>query len=252
MPKEKLTFKGTNGHNLVAEFDTPDNKEQKIIALYAPCFTCTKNLRAIKYIAKSLNKKGISLFRFDFPGLGESEGDFSKSNFTSNLENIRFAYNYLKDNYEAPKLLIGHSLGGAAMMRLTMEFPEIVATAVIAAPDTPAHLAEKLEKTMFDANLYGSAKRTIGGMEYELSKQFFDNLIEETKNHDLSKITKPVLVFHSPDDDTIDIKYSIKNFELVKGHKSFITLNNVGHLMMKPKDAEYVGTLIASWVSTYI
>ncbi len=252
MPKEKLSFIGTGGYKLIGELDTPDNVEHRFFALYSQCFTCTKNLRAVKYITKELNKKGISVFKFDFPGLGESEGDFSKTNFSTNLENIRIAFNFLKQNYEAPKLLIGHSLGGAAMMRLTMEFDEVIATSLIAAPDEPSHLAEKLKKTMYDANVYGSAKRTIGGIEFELTKEFFDDLIENSKFHDLSKITKPILVMHSPDDDTIDLKYSIKNFEEVSGHKSFITLNNVGHLLMQPKDAEYVGKLIALWSKQYI
>lgn len=252
MPKHKLTFKGSSNNTLVAEFDTPDNVEQRFIALYAPCFTCTKNLRAIKYISKMLNKKGISLFRFDFPGLGESEGDFSQTNFSTNLENINYAYQYLKDNYEAPKLLIGHSLGGAAMLKMTMELPEIIATAVIAAPDTPSHLADKLKKNRVEADINGFSERNIGGETIRLTKQFFDNLIENSIDFDLTKITKPLLVMHSPDDDTIDINYSMNIFNQVSGHKSFITLNNVGHLMMKPKDSEYVGKLITSWIGTYI
>jgi putative redox protein len=252
MPKHKLSFKGTNNNTLIAEFDTPDNVEQRFIALYAPCFTCTKNLRAIKYISKMLNKKGISLFRFDFPGLGESEGDFSQSNFSTNLENIKHAYNYLKDNYEAPKLLIGHSLGGAAMLKMTMELPEVVATAVIAAPDTPSHLIGKLKRNKEEAEIHGVSKRNIGGEVFSLTKGFFDNLILNSEDFDLSKITKPLLVMHSPDDDTIDLDYSLKIFNQVSGHKSFITLNNVGHLMMKPKDAEYVGKLISTWIGTYL
>lgn len=252
MPKLKLSFKGTDNNNIFAEFDTPDEKEEKFIALYAPCFTCTKNLRAIKYIAQALNKEGISLFRFDFPGLGESEGEFSKTNFSSNLQNIRFAYNFLKENYSAPKLLIGHSLGGAAMMRLTMELPEIEATAIIAAPDTPSHLADKLKRNWEEAKINGYSKRTIGGIEFDLTNQFFEDLIENDKYHNLKSITKPVLVMHSPDDDTIDVKYSFKNFEEVSGSKSFVSLNNVGHLMMKPNDAKYVGKIIASWSKSFI
>lgn len=252
MPKNKLSFIGTNNNRLIAEFDTPDEKEEKFIALYAPCFTCTKNLRAIKYIAQSLNKEGISLFRFDFPGLGESEGNFSQTNFSTNLQNLRLAYNFLENNYSAPKLLIGHSLGGAAMMRLTMELSEIMATAIIAAPDTPSHLADKLKRNWEETKINGSSKRVIGGVEFELTNQFFEDLVENDKLHDLKNIDKPVLVMHSPDDDTIDVKYSFKNFEEVKGSKSFITLNNVGHLMMKPEDAKYVGKLIASWAKSYI
>ncbi len=252
MTKHKLSFTGTNNTNLIAELDIPDNIEEKFIALYAPCFTCTKNLRAIKYIAQALNQDGISLFRFDFPGLGESEGDFKETNFSSNLENLRFAYNFLKTNYRAPKLLIGHSLGGAAMMRLVMELESVEAVAIIASPDIPSHLANKLKRNWEEAKINGSSKRIIGGIEFDLTKQFFDDLIENDKYHDLRSITKPVLVMYSNDDDTIKREYAYKNFEEVSGPKSFIELNKTGHLMMKPSDAFNVGNMISSWALSYI
>ena len=242
MGKDRLSFLGHNNLNLAAELDTPDEREQKYIALYAPCFTCTKNLRSVKYITQGLNKSGISLFRFDFPGLGESEGDFAETNFTTNLENLR----------AAPKLLIGHSLGGAAMMRLAMEFDSVEAVTVIAAPDNPSHLAEKLSVIRDKASLNGSAEVTIGGIKFDLKKQFFDDLYANGKIHDLSKVTKPVLVMHSPDDDTIDRDHSIGNFTKTNGKNAFITLNDVGHLMMEKKDAFYVGSIISRWAKAFI
>ena len=252
MAKKKINFLGTNNNKISAELDTPDNIETKFIALYAPCFTCTKNLRAIKYISSALNSKGIALFRFDFPGLGESEGDFTKTNFSTNLENLRLAYKYLEDNYTAPKLLLGHSLGGAAMMRLTMELPKVEATTIIAAPDIPSHLAEKLQKNKIEAELTGSSKKVIGGVEFELTKQFFEDLLYNDNFHNLKAITKPVLVMYSPDDDTISLEHTIRNFTEVSGLKSYVALNNVGHLMMKPDDTTKVGNIIAEWALMYI
>lgn len=252
MPKEKLEFIGTGGNRLVAEFDTPDSREMQYCALYAPCFTCTKNLRATKYIAQALNHNGIGMFRFDFPGLGESEGDFSTTSFSTNIENLRIAYNFMKERMESPKLLLGHSLGGAALLRLCDEIKEAKAIAVIASPDNPNHLAKRLRRTKEEAESFGSSVRNIGGIDFKLTREFFADLEENGKKTDLSKITTPSLVMHSPDDDTIGVSYTKAIFDKIGGQKSFITLNNVGHLMMDRNNAYYVGNLIANWAKAYV
>lgn len=241
---------GTDNNKMYTELHLPDG-DIKYFALYASCFTCSIDYRSTKAITKTLNQYGIALLKFDFPGLGKSEGDFSKTNFSTNLENIRFAYNYLRDNYDAPRLLIGHSLGGAAMMRLYNEFSDSTALCVIASPDSPDHLAKRLSKVEEEAKINGEGTAIIGGIEYKLQDHFFKDLRENAKFHDLESINKPVMVMYSPDDNAIEWEYVIRNFTDVRGHKSFITLNNVGHLMMKEKDAFYVGELISKWSEAY-
>lgn len=252
MPKEKFKITGTGNNKLMVEYDTPDSIELRYTALYAPCFTCTKNLRSTKYMAQALNHNGIGLLRFDFPGLGESEGNFRDTNFTTNLENLRIVYNWMCENIESPKLLVGHSLGGAALLRLVNEFESSKAISVIASPDNPNHLAQRLRRTRDEAERFGVSKRNIGGIEFELTRDFFDDLEKNGQETDLSKVTTPALVMHSPDDDTIGVSYTFKIFEKISGQKSFVTLNNVGHLMMNRNDAYYVGNLIANWAKAYI
>lgn len=252
MAKERIKFNGWNGHQLAAEFDTPDNTDLKYNALYAPCFTCSKNLKAAKYIAQRLNKEGIGLFRFDFTGLGESEGDFSETSFSTNIENLRYAYNYLVQRNAAPKLLVGHSLGGAAMLRVAMEFESVKAIVVIASPAFPNHLGKRLHKTKTEAEAIGASQINIGGMNFTLKKQFFEDLEMNDSLTDLSKITKPVLVMHSPDDDTIDVKYTFDIFSRLGGQKSFVTQNNFGHLMMDRENAAKTASIISSWAEMYI
>jgi len=250
MIKKKFTFKGTDNIDLMAELDLPDSKVN-YYALFAPCFTCTKNLRAVKYITRSLNENGIALFRFDFPGLGESKGNFTDTSFSTNLENIRIAYKYMRDNLEAPELLIGHSLGGVAMIRLAMEFDSVNAIAIIASADNPSLLAAAMSKTRDQAKYEGFATTNIGGSEFVLTDSFFEDLYKNGKLHDLTKVTKPVLTMYSPDDMTIAYKYIIKNFTDTNGQNSYISLNNMGHLMEKPKDAQKVGNLISAWSKLY-
>jgi len=250
MKKIKFKFLGTGGNQLMAELDLPEG-EVKYYALFTTCFTCSKNLRAVKYIAQSLNKHGIALLRFDFPGLGESEGDFSKTSYSTNLENIRLAYKYLENNYQAPKLLIGHSLGGAAALKLSMELKAVKAIATIAAANSPAHLAKVLWRNRDEAKEKGYSIKIIGGVKFKLTNEFFEDLYANGLTHDLSKVTKPTLTLYSPDDNTIEHKYSFKNFTDTSGQNSYISLNNMGHLMNNPKDANHVGNLIAIWSKAY-
>jgi len=248
--KEKISFIGWNGNNISGELDLPDG-DVNYYAIYIPCFTCTINYRSVKFITKSLNENNVAVLKFDFPGLGKTKGDFSETNFSTNLENIRLAYNYLGENYEHPRLLIGHSLGGAAAMRLTMELDEIKAICAIAAPDSPSHLAGKLVsiEQKIDAGIKGDVM--IDNKIYTLKKHFFDDLRTNDGLHKLNEINKPVLVMYSPDDTVISKEHTIKNFTDVRGHKSFITLNNVGHLMNKESDATAIGNIIASWAGGY-
>ncbi len=249
--KKEIKFMGWAHNQISAELDLPES-EIKYFAMYIPCFTCTINYRSVKYISKALNNNGVAVLKFDFPGLGKTKGDFSKTNFSTNLENIRSAYKYLQENYEAPKLLIGHSLGGVMAMRLAMELTSIKALCVIAAGDRPSLLASKLSAIEQKIDKGEDGNVMIDNVKYKLEKHFFDDLRANDSKHKLNEITKPVLVMYSPDDKIISQENTMKNFTQPRGQKSFVTLNNVGHLINKERDAVVVGNIIASWATSII
>lgn len=252
MRKETFSFPGHDGSEISAWLDLPDQGQPHYYVLYAACFTCTKNIRPINNIAKEVTGKGLALFRFDFPGLGESEGNFSETNYSSNLENIRLAYAYMKKHLKAPKLAVGHSMGGSAMLRLAEELQEVKALATIAAPSRPNHLADVIWKTRQEADEKGKSDRTIGGVTFTLYKQFFDDLDANTKGYNLKHIRKPLLVLHSPDDDTVAISNAYEIFEEASGPKAFVQLPETGHLMMKESHARYAARLITDWAEGWL
>lgn len=252
MKIKRLTIEGYDGYKMAAELDLPPDGYPKYYCLYVPCFTCTKNIRVVKYLSKQLVSLGIALLRFDFPGLGESDGDFSETTYSTNLKNIRLAAKWLEDNYEAPKLGIGHSMGGAAMMQFSQEYEPMEAIVTIAAPSKPDHLCHVLSRNVKEAEKFGFSKRTIGGIEFTLTKEFFDDLSTNGKNYDLTKIKKPILVLHSPNDDTVSLDEARKILDQVRGHRSFVMLNNYGHLIMDERNANNTADIIYNWAKMYL
>lgn len=217
-----------------------------------PCFTCTKNIRVVKYLSKQLVANGIALLRFDFPGLGDSEGDFAETTYSTNLKNIKLAAKWLEENYEAPRLGIGHSMGGSAMMKFAQDYNPMEIIATIAAPSTPDYLCHVLERNVKEAEAKGSSKRTIGGVEFTLTKEFFDDLSKNGEGYDLSKLKKPILVLHSPDDDTVSLDEARKILAKVRGHRSYVMLNNYGHLIMNEQNAINTADIIYNWAKMYL
>ena len=252
MKIKKFKIEGHDGYTMAAELDLPENDYPKYFCIYVPCFTCTKNIRVLKHISKQLVSQGIALLRFDFPGLGDSDGDFSETTYSTNLKNIRLAAKWLEDNYEAPKLGIGHSMGGSAMMKFAQEYDPLEAIVTIAAPSKPDHLCHVLDKNVKEAEEKGSSTRTIGGIEFRLTKEFFDDLSSNGKDYDLSKLKKPILVLHSPDDDTVSLDEARKILSQVRGHRSYIMLNNYGHLIMDEENAKKTANIIFNWAEMYL
>lgn len=252
---KKLTFTGSNGHTLSGKLDEPgpddNNGEIKAYALYAHCFTCTKDVFAAGRIAIALNALGIAMFRFDFAGLGQSEGDFSDTNFTTNVEDLCKAYHFMCEENMAPSILIGHSLGGSAALAAAHCMDEVKAVATIGAPADVTHVTHHFDEHMDEIMDKGEANLELVGRPFKIKKQFIDNLHDQHLDEDIASLKKALLILHSPIDDTVGIENAEHIYKLAKHPKSFVTLNCADHLLNEHKDAAYAGRIIAAWASHY-
>ncbi len=252
MPSTKLQFLNNKGLNLSAKLEIPANGEIHAYAILAHVFTGNKNLSATRYIARCLVQNGIAVLRFDFTGLGESEGLFEDTNFSSNVDDILSAAQYLEDNYEAPELLVGHSLGGAAVIYAGSQLESIKAIATIGAPSEPEHVTHLLSQKIETIKSDGKAMVDIGGRQFTIKKQFLDDLRSKNMEGILKELKKPILVMHSPQDSVVGIENAAKIYHAAFHPKSFISLDGADHMLSDKKDAHYVGDLVASWLSRYI
>jgi putative redox protein len=252
MKSQKLTFENVQGQKLVARLGQPEGPGSGPFALFAHCFTCTKNFKAVANISKALTALGVAVFRFDFTGLGESEGDFSYTNFTSNTEDLIAASTFLEKEYSAPKILIGHSLGGAAVLQAARLIPSARAVVTIAAPCEPNHLKKLLNLSAEEMANRGEAEIVIAGRQFTIRKQFIDDLDEANMKNTINNLGKPLIIFHSPFDQIVGIDNAAYIFQTAKHPKSFISLDKADHLLSNESDSRYVGTLIAAWSSRYV
>jgi len=251
MKSQKVSFQNKSGLSLSAKLELPE-QDVKSYAIFAHCFTCTKNLSAIRNISHALNNFGIAVLRFDFTGLGESEGDFEKTNFSSNVDDLIAAADFLQQQYQAPKLIIGHSLGGAAVIFASEKLDSIQAIATIGAPSNPEHVAHLFDHKLSEIENRGVAKVNIGGRPFTIEKQFLDDLINKNTAQILSNSSKALVVFHSPQDRTVEIKNAAEIFKAAKHPKSFISLDGADHLLTDKADSIYTGIMIATWADRYI
>ena len=221
-------------------------------ALFAHCFTCTKNLKAIHHISRALAREGIAVLRFDFTGLGESEGDFADTTFSSNVADLIAAADYIQSEFEAPKILIGHSLGGAAVLQAAAHIPSCRAVATIGAPADPVHVTRLLKDQMADIEQKGEAEVLLEGRRFKIKKQFIDDLEQTHMEEIIHNLKKALLIFHSPVDNTVGIDNAAKIFQAARHPKSFVSLDQADHLLTNEVDAIYVGNVIAAWALKYI
>ena len=252
MTLKKLTLKGSGGNQLSALLDLPADGNPEAFALFAHCFTCTKNLKSINHISRALTRERVAVLRFDFTGLGESEGDFADTNFSTNIADLVAAADFLEAEYEAPKILIGHSLGGAAVLQAAGNIPSSKAVAVIGAPADPAHVMRHFKEHKETIALDGEAEIAIEGRTFRIKKQFLDDLGEVQMEKAVRDLKKALLIFHSPMDNTVGIDNAARIFQYARHPKSFISLDRADHLLMNASDARYVGAMIASWVRKYL
>lgn len=252
MRSQKIHFKNRTGYTLAARLELPIDGHPLAYAVFAHVFTGNKSLSATRYISRALTLSRIAVLRFDFTGLGESEGDFSDSNFSSNVEDLLAAARYLEEHHRAPAILVGHSLGGAAVIFAAAELLAVKAVAIIGAPAEPEHVKRLLADSVPAIEKQGNAGVTIDGRRFTIKKQFLDDLQNKNLYPVLRKLRKALLVLHSPQDKIVDISNAAKIYEAAYHPKSFITLDGADHMLSDKRDACYAGSVISSWVQRYI
>jgi putative redox protein len=251
MQNQKVSFENQQGQALSGLLDLP-TAEPFAYALLAHCFTCSKNLKAASNIARALNDSGIAVLRFDFTGLGQSEGEFSDTNFSSNVDDLLAAVGYLCREHEAPAILVGHSLGGTAVLQAAAQVESAVAVATIGSPSEPAHVARLFSGSEDNLRDRGEALVDLGGRPFLMKRQFLDDL----ENHDLrasiGSLRKALLIMHAPLDSVVEIDNASELFGAAKHPKSFVSLDSADHLLSQEADSRYAGHVLASWASRYL
>jgi uncharacterized OsmC-like protein/pimeloyl-ACP methyl ester carboxylesterase len=251
VPTERFQFTGEGGHQLAAALDTPDGAILAT-ALFAHCFTCGKDVLAAKRIATALAAKGIAVLRFDFTGLGSSEGDFANSTFSSNVADLVRAADHLRETGKAASILIGHSLGGSAILAAAAQIPEARAVVTIAAPSDPAHVTNLFRDRIDDIRKDGEVEVSLAGRPFRIKREFLDDIAEHGLMAKVAKLHKALLVMHAPTDDTVGIDNATHIFVAAKHPKSFVALAGADHLLSGKRDAAYVADVIAAWTERYI
>jgi len=251
MPTERFQFTGEGGHQLAASLDLPE-REPLAYALFAHCFTCGKDVLAARRIAAALAAKGIAVLRFDFTGLGSSEGDFANSTFSSNVADLVRAADHMRETRKAPAILIGHSLGGAAILAAAEKIPDAKAVVTIAAPSDPAHVTGLFRDRIDDIRTHGQVEVSLAGRPFRIKREFLDDIAEHGLMAHVTNLHKALLVMHSPTDDTVGIDNATRIFVAAKHPKSFVTLAGADHLLSGKRDAAYVADVIAAWATRYL
>ncbi len=251
MKSEKITFTGALGEKLAARLDSPDNSP-RAFALFAHCFTCSKDIFAASRIAAELTEQGVAVLRFDFTGLGASEGEFANTNFTSNVDDLVAAYQFMASEYTAPRVLIGHSLGGAAVLVAAGRMPDVQAVCTIAAPSDPGHVKHNFSSAINEIKSEGEAEVQLVGRSFRIRRQFLDDIANQNVSAAIGKLHKALLIFHSPVDQTVGIDNAAAIYTAAKHPKSFISLDDADHLLSRKADAVYVASVISAWSRRYI
>ncbi|HEY9234226.1 MULTISPECIES: bifunctional alpha/beta hydrolase/OsmC family protein [Phenylobacterium] len=248
---QHVEFPGRSGATLAGRLELP-NGPVRGYALFVHCFTCSKDQIAAKRISAELAREGLAVLRFDFTGLGSSGGEFASTNFSSNIQDIYSAADYLRDHYQAPAVLIGHSLGGAAVLAAAKEIPEARAVVTIAAPAEPHHVLKHLGSSLEEIRAKGEAEVELGGRRFRVARRF----VEDVESHRLSAaikaMRKPLLILHSPLDHTVGIENATEIFVAARHPKSFVSLDKADHLLTDPADAAFAAQVISGWTSRYL
>ena len=251
MPRQKIIFNNKAGEQLAALLETPTSMPQAY-ALFAHCFTCSKDIAAASRITRALADQGIATLRFDFTGLGNSDGDFSNTNFSSNVQDLESAANFMTSKNMVPEILIGHSLGGAAVLAASQKLASVKAVVTIAAPATGKHIEHLFVEHKDTIQSKSHATVELAGRQFTIKKQFLDDIARYNDIDHIARLNKALLIFHSPTDQIVSIDEAAKIYMAAKHPKSFISLDKADHLLSQAKDSQYVATMIATWVSQYL
>ena len=252
MPVQTLKFPNDHGDQLAARLSLPPDGRPVAYALFAHCFTCNRNLNAVRRISQEMSDHGMAVLQFDFTGLGDSEGDFSDTGFASNVDDLVAAARYLASHHEAPRVLIGHSLGGAAVLKAAGSIPSCKAVVTIGAPADPKHVAHLIGDARETIEQTGQATVTLAGRSFLIKKQFLEDLEETRMEETIRGLRRALLVCHSPIDQTVGIENAARIFQAAMHPKSFLSLDKADHLLSSEADAFYVGRAAAAWATRYL
>jgi len=251
MITKRLHFTGSLGFKLSALLDLPDEGQPKAYAIFAHCFTCNKNYKIFNSVNQALTENKIGVLRFDFTGIGASQGSFSDTTFSSNVGDIIAGANFIEINYDAPKLLIGHSFGGAAVVHAALKIASCKAVVTIATPSSFDSIRYLISSKRKELENNGEAIFNISGRAIRIKKQFLDDLEKQDMTLAVQQLNKPYLIVHSISDDTVSFMDALQIFEIAHDPKNFISLEKADHLLSNEKDGNYVGNLIALWAGQY-
>lgn len=247
----RVQFRGAAGDELAARLDLPSDPP-RAYALFAHCFTCSKDIHAATRVSSGLAARGIAVLRFDFTGLGHSDGEFANTNFTSNVKDLLAAAAFLRESYEAPRILIGHSLGGAAVLAAAGDIPEARAVATLGAPFDPRHVSQQFSAAIEEIEERGEAEVSLGGRPFVIKRQFLVDIAAHDQKTRIAQLNKALLVLHSPVDNVVGIESAASIYAAAKHPKSFVTLDGADHLLSGRADAAYVADIISTWAARYL
>ncbi len=248
---ERVTFPGSQGTELAARLDLPAGPA-RAFALFAHCFTCSKDIAAASRIANALTDVGFGVLRFDFTGLGMSEGEFENTNFTSNTDDLVAAADWLRAEHRAPQVIVGHSLGGSAVLSVAGSIPEVRAVATIGAPSSPDHVTGIFSSSLAEIESSGVAEVELAGRPFRIRQQFVDDLRNHVVLDRVATMKRPLLVLHSPIDNTVSIDHASAIFGAARHPKSFVSLDGADHLLTDRVDAAYAASMIGAFANRYI
>ena len=251
MQSERVEFPGAGGQTLVGSLEMPPG-EPRAYVLFAHCFTCTRNIRAAVNITQALAAEGFAVLRFDFTGLGESEGDFADTNFSSNVDDLMAAARFMEQHYSAPAVLVGHSLGGTAALQAAVQLDSTVAVATIGSPARAHHVQSLFSDAQQQIAEQGEAEVKLAGRPFTIRQQFVDDLEKQPLPDTLKQLRRALLVMHAPLDDIVSIDNAAEIFQSALHPKSFISLDNADHLLSNERDSRYAGQVLAAWASRYL
>ena len=252
MKNTELKIKNSSGYVLNARLELPANQKPVEYAIFAHCFTCSSSLNAVRNISRSLTSHGFGVLRFDFTGLGRSEGTFAESHFGANIKDLIDVHGYMTENYKAPKLLVGHSLGGAAVIVAGSKLPAVEAVATVGAPSSSQHTTHHFSQQLQDMEVKGNVQVHIGGRPFMINKEFLENFNNTNLISVVKELKKPLLVLHAPFDKVVGVENAQEIFVNAFHPKSFVSLDNADHLLTKQSDSLYAGDVIGSWAQRYI
>lgn len=252
MRTKRITFENHSGHTLAARLDLPEDGEPIAYALFAHCFTCSKDYKGVAWVSRALATDGIAVLRFDFTGLGESEGEFADTTFSSNVADLVAAAEFMAREFKAPEILVGHSLGGAAVLQAAAKIPSASAVATLAAPSSTDHLAGVIRSSAAEIETRGEAEVRIGGRSFRIRKEFLEDLSAVNMREAVAGLGRALMVCHSPADRTVGIDNADEIFIAARHPKCFLSLDTADHLCSNPADARYAGAMIATWSRRYV